>query len=489
MLFSYFQTAGLPGSALLPKRAGHAVKMISVAVAIGLTASCASVMETTSKTVAEAQIIVPETWQEEPSAPVNADELLQWWTQFQDDTLTGLIEQALVSNNDIAAAQGRLRTARAAFEAATGARLPGVSFGGQAVSQESVKGPDIDVESYSLGIDASWELDLFGKLRNSAAAAASGVQGSEAGLYDLQRVIAAEVALNYISLRDAQSRLSVARANLEIQQENLQLTIWRNEAGQGDALAVEQARTVVAQTRAGIPLLEQSVANAIHQIDVLVGKPPGSSTSMLATSSTDLPSPPAISGVGVPAELLSRRPDVLSAQRNLEAEVIRIGVAEADLYPALRLSGSLDTSSNSVGDLFDASVGSLIGGITAPIFQGGQIRARIEQQKGSADVALANYRKSILTALQDVENALVAAKSAEDREAALGEAEQAALASVQLAEIRYRSGAIDFQTLLDAQRNLLSVQDSRVSAQASRSSAAVQLFKALGGGWNASQTL
>jgi outer membrane protein TolC len=202
-----------------------------------------------------------------------------------------------------------------------------------------------------------------------------------------------------------------------------------------------------------------------------------------------VPAPPEIINVGLPADLLQRRPDVLSAQWNLEAEVIRIGVAQADLYPALRLSGSIDTASDSVGDLFDASLGSLVAGVTAPIFQGGQIRARIEQQKGSADTALANYRSTVLTALLDVENALQSAKAAGEREAALLDAEASALISLQLAEIRYRSGAVDFQTLLDTQRSVLTVQDSRASANAARSTAAIQLFKALGGGWPADATL
>lgn len=463
--------------------------MLSMALAIGLTASCTSMTEHASQTVTDAQSLTPDHWQGVSSQRVNEADLVQWWSQFQDATLTNLVEQALMANNDIAAAQGRLRSARAAFEAANGARLPTVGVAGQASHQRSIDGPSFDIESYGVGIDAGWELDIFGKLKNAATAAELNVQGSEASLYDVQRVIAAEVALNYINLRDAQQRLDVARANLSIQQENLQIATWRNQAGQGDALEVEQARTVVAQTTAGIPLLEQSIANAISQIDVLTGKPPGVSASLLKASVADLPVAPAIEEVGLPAELLTRRPDVLSAQHALEAEVIRIGVAQADLYPAMRLSGSLDSSSNSIGDLFDVTVGSLVGGVTAPIFQGGQIRARIEQQKGSADVALANYRSAILGALQEVENALVATRTTAQREAALNDAEQAAIASLQLAEIRYRSGAIDFQTLLDAQRNLLSVQDSRVAASTSRSTAAVQLFKALGGGWNASQNL
>ncbi|MCK9562939.1 MAG: efflux transporter outer membrane subunit [Bacteroidales bacterium] len=451
-------------------------------VAVALSA-CAPWSESISESVSGAQTLVPDGWQHAESTLADNGELAQWWGQFGDPVLTELIEQALVSNNTIAAAEGRLRSARAAYSAAQGARLPSVGASGRASRQESVAGPDLEIENYSLGVDVAWEADIFGKLRGSAAAAAATVQGSEVSLYDIQRLITSDIALSYITVRDAQARLAIARDNLATQAENLQIVQWRNEAGLGSQLEVEQARATAAQTRAGIPPLEESIASAINQIDVLLGVAPGSSAQRLGIVAP-VPAPPPIAGLGLPAELLVRRPDVLAAQHTLESEIIRIGVARADLYPALRLTGSIDTSSDSLGDLFETSVASLIGNITAPIFQGGQIRARIEQQKGSADTALANYRGTILVALQDVENALLSAAAARQREAALGDAEAAALQSLQLAEIRYRSGDIDFQTLLDVQRSLLSIQDSRASASAARSTAAVQLFKALGGGWN-----
>lgn len=440
---------------------------------------------------------MPAEWHDTASTAINETDLVSWWSQFGDATLTQLIDQGMMANNNVAAAQGRLRSARAAWDAAQGARLPGVSARGSASDQdqidafsrqESIDGAFINGETFSVGIDAAWEADIFGKLRGTAAAAEAGVRGSAASLYDVQRVITADIALNYVNLRDAQLRLELAKANLDIQRENLRIAEWRNQAGLGNALEVEQARTVVGQTTAALPVLQLSIATAIHAIDVLIGKPPGSSAGLLAPLAA-MPAPPAIINVGLPADLLQRRPDVVSAQWNLEAEVIRIGVAQADLYPALRLSGSIDTASDSVGDLFDASLGSLVAGVTAPIFQGGQIKARIEQQKGSADTALANYRSTVLTALLDVENALQSAKAAGDREAALLDAEESALISLQLAEIRYRSGAVDFQTLLDTQRSVLTVQDSRASANAARSTAAIQLFKALGGGWPASASL
>ena len=479
------------------QRWGRALKLLCVAALIGHIAACASGLPAPEQVVSDAQAqLVPTHWQDAAPAPADELALVHWWSQFDDATLTQLIEQGLQSNNDIAAARGRLRAARAALDEAQGARLPSVSAGASASHRDDIDGLSradtvdgvlIEDDTYNLGIDASWEADIFGKLRGTAKAAGAGVRGSEASLYDVQRVITAEIALNYINLRDAQARLQLAQANLEIQRENLHIAQWRNQAGLGSALDVEQAHTAVGQTTAALPVLRLNIITAIQQIDVLTGRPPGSSVSLLSSSSA-LPTPPAID-VGLPADLLQRRPDVLSAQASLEAEVIRIGVAQADLYPALRLSGSIDTSGDSIGDLFDTSLGSLVAGVTAPIFQGGQIRARIEQQKGSADTALANYRSTVLTALFDVENALQSAKAAQAREAALAAAEQSALTSLQLAEIRYRAGAVDFQTLLDTQRSVLTVQDSRASASAARSTAAIQLFKALGGGWPDSASL
>jgi NodT family efflux transporter outer membrane factor (OMF) lipoprotein len=308
--------------------------------------------------------------------------------------------------------------------------------------------------------------------------------GGQAGLTDVRRLVTAEVALGYIDLRDAQARLAITRENLATQQGHLEIAQWRNQAGLGNALDVEQAKTIVAQTRALVPPLEQAIDSALNRIDVLVGQAPGTGASLLRPVAP-VPDPPAISGAGLPAELLQRRPDVLAARKRLEAEVVRIGVARAELYPALRLSGVLETSATSAGRLFDASAGSLIGGVVAPIFEGGQIRARIEQQRGSADVALAEYRAAILTALRDVDDALVSVDASARRETALQEAEASALSSLALADIQYRSGATDFQTLLDAQRSLLLVQESRAAARANRAAGAVQLFKALGGGWSA----
>lgn len=453
-------------------------------------AGCAATREHPEVAVASADATVPPAWHDREARalggnPADAVALVQWWSTFRDPALTGLVERSIAANNDIAAAAGRLRSARAATRGARAGLLPSINGSAGASRSQALTSPAVGGNTFNLGADASWEVDLFGRLSGSVDAALADEAGSQASLFDLQRVITAEVANNYLTLRDAQARLAIALSNLAIQRDNLQIAQWRYQAGLANALDVEQARTLVAQTDASLPSLRQSIASAIHQIDVLLGQAPGTSGTLLEPVHP-VPAPGAVLTTGIPAELLERRPDVVSSRRSLEAAVIRIGVARADLYPALRLSGSLGTSAPAVGGLFGSIIGNIAGNLSAPIFDGGRIHSRIEQQRGAADTALANYRDTILVALQDVENAVVAVRTAREREEALSRAEAAARETLTLAELRYRSGSVDFQVLLDAQRSLLNAQDSRQSATTARSTAAVQLFKALGGGWPAS---
>ncbi|HEY6131592.1 MAG TPA: TolC family protein, partial [Halioglobus sp.] len=237
--------AGAPGNRL--------GKALLLATMIGQITACASGMQKPDAIVSTAQAeVIPARWRDASATPANEMALVTWWSQFGDATLTQLIEQALTSNNNIAAAKGRLRSARAILAEAQGARLPSVNASGSASHredidensrQETIGGFDIDDETYSLGIDAAWEADIFGRLRGTAEAADASARGSAASLYDVQRVITAEIALNYVNLRDAQARLLLAQANLDIQHENLHIAQWRNQAGMGNELDVEQART------------------------------------------------------------------------------------------------------------------------------------------------------------------------------------------------------------------------------------------------------
>lgn len=429
---------------------------------------------------------VPDRFQAPAAASLDTAALVHWWTAFNDPLLTSLVERTLAGNNDLAAAQARLRAARASLRGAQGALLPSLSASASANRQEVVEGAGLSGTGFQAGLDASYEVDLFGGVRRSIEAARATAQGSAASLADVQRSLVAEVALNYIDARSTQARLAVARSNIAVQDQTLQIVRWRVDAGLVGDLDLQQAIALRAQTAAGIPALEQSYVASVNRIAILLGQAPGAVTQEMAAQQA-IPLGPDNVEAGLPADLLSRRPDLIAAERALAAEVARIGVAEADLYPALRLSGSLSSSSTNFSSLGDNIIGNLLGAITAPIFQGGQIRARIEQQRASADAALANYRGTVLIALEDVENALVSIDRSKARESELIIAETAARQSVSLAEAQYQSGLIDFQALLSAQQSLLSAQDSRTTARAARASSSIQLFKALGGGWDISE--
>jgi multidrug efflux system outer membrane protein len=406
-----------------------------------------------------------------------------WWNTFDDPVLSRLVEQALAANTDIDAAGARVRQARAALNSTRAGSWPTLDFGTSASrlmgvgSQAQVP----DRTTYAAGFDARYELDLFGGRRRAVQASTADLAAVEANLHSTQLTVAAEVALNYVDARLAQRQLAIARANQDSQDETLQIVQWRVQAGLVGALDFEQARQLRAQTAATVPLREQALAAALNRLAVLTGSAPGTVDALFQPVT---PIPMAIAAdTSVPAEVLRRRPDVTAAERVLIAETARIGVRQADLYPSLGLSGSLNGNSSNWGDLTNASFGSLAAGLTAPIFQGGRLRAAVEQQRGAAIQALAVYRETVLVALEESENALLAISVTERRERELVVAEEAARNATALARSQYQAGIIDFSDLLDAERSLLTTETSRAAAHADRAAATVQLYKALGGGW------
>ncbi|AGH48081.1 MULTISPECIES: efflux transporter outer membrane subunit [Sphingomonas] len=444
---------------------------------------------------APSDLKVPERFlAERPGAEID---LARWWTSFDDPVLTQLVDKSLAANLDVAVAGARLRQARASLRQAQGGALPSLSASGSvsrsigndgntyvdpSTGQTISRGGDTTI--FRAGFDASWEADIFGGIRRSIEAARANAQSSEANLHFTQVSVASEVGLNYLAARLAQVRLDIARRNLATQDETVEIVGWRVQAGLVSSLDLEQARQLRANTAATIPNLETSYNNAVNRIAVLLGEAPGAVNGLLRDPQA-VPLPPEAIGAAIPAEIVQRRPDIAAAERTLAAETARIGVATAQLYPALRLSGSFSGSDTSLGDLPSAMIGNLVAGITAPIFNGGQIRAQIEGQRASADAALATYRQTVLTALEEVENALTALTNAERREREVIAAAEAAENAVIYARSQYRAGLIDFQALLESERSLLSAQDSRASARADRANATVQLYKALGGGWEA----
>jgi NodT family efflux transporter outer membrane factor (OMF) lipoprotein len=420
------------------------------------------------------------------SADSPAD-LAKWWQNLNDPLLTGLISDALAANLDLRAAQSRLRQARAQRAVATAARYPDATASGTASRRHpsSEMGGGGSQNTFSVGLDASWELDVFGATRRGIEAADADLASSEASLQNTQESLVAEVALDYVDVRALQARLNIAQNSLVSQSETLQITNWRAQAGLASSQDVEQARSNREQTRAQVPVLETSLAEQEHALDILLGKTPGTLHARLA-GVADLPAVPETIAVGIPADTLRQRPDVREAERNLAAETARVGVAEAARYPSFNLSGSIGLESLKLGALGNsgAATSSLLAAITAPIFDAGKRRAQVEIQNAVRERAQIAYEQAVLTALHDVENALVELARNHERVDALSNAVDSAGVAAELARQRYSAGLIDFQSVLETERSVLSTADGLASARASSVQALIRLYKALGGGWS-----
>jgi NodT family efflux transporter outer membrane factor (OMF) lipoprotein len=414
-------------------------------------------------------------------------DLSLWWQRLNAPLLSALIDEALRANLDLRSAQARLREARARYDVAASGRYPSVTASGSArrIRSSEEIGSGATQNLFGAGFDASWELDVFGGVRRSVEASGADQDSAQASLEDTRVSLVAEVALNYVDVLTLQIRLGIARASLARQSETLQLTEWRAQAGLVSSQDVEQARSSREQTRALIPSLQTSLAEAEHRLDILLGQAPGSVHARLAAAA-DLPTVPGQVAVGIPADTLRQRPDVRAAERRLAAETARVGVAEAARYPAFNLSGSIGLEALTFGGLGDSGAGtsSLLAGFTAPIFDAGRLKSQVEVQDAVREQALVAYEQSVLTALQDVENALVAFARSLEREEALANAVEAARIAALLARQRYSTGLVDFQSVLDTERSMLVVEDSLASTHADGVLALIRLYKALGGGWS-----
>jgi outer membrane protein, multidrug efflux system len=444
----------------------------------------------------------PDYRQSEPNAPANwartntasrraatagaAGDLSQWWRRLNDPILSDLVNRALSSSPDLRKAQARLREARARRSMAGSEQYPSLSASASASRRASTaKGGSAGGNQFSTGFDASWELDLFGGVRRGIEAAEADRESTEASLNDARVSLVAEVARTYFEVRSLQIRLGIAKSNLNSQAETLQLTTWRANAGLVSSQDVEQARSNYEQTLAQIPNLETSEAETEHQLDGLLGKLPGTLHARLSDGG-DLPAVPAQVAVGIPADTLRQRPDVRAAERKLAAETARVGATEAARYPSFNLSGSIGLEAVTQSAVGSSSGGfySLLAGITAPIFSAGRLRDQVEVQDAVREQAQIAYEQTVLTALQEVENALVALARNRERGEALARAVEAARNAARLARQRYGAGLIDFQSVLDTERSVLSLEDSLASTRTDGVLALIRLYKALGGGWS-----
>ncbi len=450
-----------------------------VLLASGLSGACA----TAGAVSRPPQTSVPGAWSRSvEGTTTNVQDLARWWEHLGDPVLSGVIDQALKANPDVRTARARLRQARAQRNLAQANLAPSVS-GSASLSETRQSNADAS-GSLSAGIDASWEPDVFGGLRNAVAAARADLAATEEDLHNTQVSLAAEVAINYVDLRGSQARLAIAQANLGTQRETLQLTEWRAQAGLVSSVDVEQARANAAQTNAQIPALQTSITQAEHRLAVLAGLPPTALTTQL-DAVVAVPSPPDTIAVGIPAETLRQRPDVRAAEQRILAETARLAQAKTSRYPSFSLRGSLGIDAIAGGLTGGTSlVATLVGTVAQTIFDAGRIRQQIEIQGAVQEEAVIAYESTVLAALEDVENALVAFEQDRERLAALATAADAARNAALLARQRYSAGLTDFQTVLDTERSVLSAEDSLASTQASRTIDLIQLYKALGGGWS-----
>jgi multidrug efflux system outer membrane protein len=427
-----------------------------------------------------AGVAVPAAWSQ--PVPVQAGTNAQWWARFGDPVLVQLIAQAQLANTDVAGAEANLRQARALRSVAAAGLWPQLSLGGS-VQRGRQAGAGSTSSLFETGLDASWEADLFGATRHAVASSEAQAQASAATLAAVRVSVAAEVALAYLDLRGSQVRTAVARDNLAAQEQTLQIALWREQAGLASSVESAQARVAVEQIRAQLPVLESSAAQAIHAVSVLTGQPPAALDALLSPAGAlpQLQPPPT---VAIPAAVLRQRPDVRAAELQLQAAAQQVAQADAQRLPVVQLRASLAWSAATLGSLGSvAAARSLLASGSGSLFDAGQARSQLAAQQAAFDSAREAYRAKVLGALQEVEDALVANAAADQRLAALANAVQAAGDAALLASQRYSSGLIDFLTVLDTQRSLLSLQDSQASAEADRAAGAVRLYKALGGGW------
>lgn len=406
--------------------------------------------------------------------------LASWWSRFGDETLTALINEALAASPDIGSAQAALRQSRALADVAAARLGPSADASGSAQRSRSQGGSTNNL--FRVGFDASWEPDIFGGNRAARNAAELSARQSEASLGDVQVSVAAEVAITYLALRAAESRLAIAQSNLAIQEETLQITQWRVQAGLATSLESEQARAAVEQTRAQIPTLQKTIAQSRHQLALLTGR---TVDQLVLPAGAEAPRAPADLALSFPAETLRQRADVRAAELRVAVAAQDLVQADADRYPRFNLGGSLGLSALTLGGLTGGgnAIGSLLAGVSIPIFDGGAAKAQVRAREAALDQAREGHRAVVLSALKDVEDALVALARDRERLASLRIAAEAADNAALLARQRYASGIVDFQTVLETQRSQLSAQDSVASAEADVVADHVRLYKALGGGW------
>ena len=441
------------------------------------------------------EIETPDAWHQALSAGLREGEgdLRTWWTALDDPMLNSLMERAHAGNLNLQQAVANLEEAAALRGVARGEFFPAIAGTGDAardrVSQDTagqVAPPRTRSDNFfSLGLDSSWEIDVWGRIRRSVESASASLQASLEDYRDTLVILYSNVGINYVEIRTLQERIRYATENIAIQRSTLGLTEDRNRAGLVGDLDVRQAEENLASTEAFLPVLEQSLARAIHRLGVLLGQLPGTLYAELSPVGP-IPDPPQDILIEVPADLLRQRPDLRSAERALAAQTAQIGVATADLYPRFALLGTFAFEGIRGGDFLSWSNRAFTYGPSMRwnLFEGGRIRANIDAEEARSEEALYFYEQTVLSAYEEVENAMVAYVQEIERRDALERSATAAAQAVELVDTLYRTGLTDFQNVLDTQRSLFTRQDELAESEGLVVQNLVRIYRALGGGWD-----
>ena len=427
----------------------------------------------------------------ETNGPVD---LAQWWKSFGDTNLDSMMLTAIQSNLTLRVAEARVREARYQKQIVSAGLWPDLSgsgsytrnrYGGNAFPPlAGFKGVPLNYSLYDANFDAAWELDVFGGTRRAVQAASAQIGAAEYGERDALVTLLAEVAQNYISARAYQQRLDIARDNIKVEQDILDLTSNRYENGLGNDLDVEQAQALLETTEAQIPSFQTGFDQSVYSLSVLLGQPPGTLMDEMSAEK-EIPLTPPLVPVGLPSDLLQRRPDVQQSERQLAAATAQIGVAKADLFPKFSLTGLAGMQSVSSDSWFNWASRYWDAGPTVQweLFEAGSIVANIHVQNAKQEEALNQYKQTVLTALQDTESALTAYAREQVRRESLSKSVQSDQQALDLSTQLYKNGLADFIRVLNSETSLYTAQDTLVQSDQNVSLDLVQLYKALGGGW------
>jgi len=431
---------------------------------------------------------MPKSWNTRAhDNPDKPPALAEWWKQMKDPILDDLIAQAVAANLDVATAKAKIREARATYREQVGALLPTIEGTASATRNRTAASggtPATAYNDYQPGFDASWELDLFGGNKRTAQAAKYGVDAAEEDLRDTLVTLIGDVATYYLQAREYQQLAELAQDSSKSQAQTAALTRTQYSAGGTSLVDVTKAEAQAASTHADVPSYEISYAKSVNRLGVLLGKSPLLLESLLGKRSR-LPVPPAKISVGIPADILNTRPDVRKAERELAQATAKIGEAEANRYPSLSLTGSIDSSATSISDLGKKStIGWSFGpSLTIPIFKGGQLRAAVDVAKAQRDQYLFSYQSAVLTALEDVQNAIISLNRSRARSVDLAKSVEGYRAAAKLSKQLQIAGEGDLFDVLDADRSLYSAQKSLIETKADIATYYISLNKTLGGGW------